>query len=313
MDALIGERTAWLLAAAAIDICLGELPNAVHPVAWFGRVAGFAFDAVPRRGRAMPFVAGALLTLALTAVAVLVVRGAQSFFTSLHPRAGDVFAVFILQSTFAARALLEAGNEVGRRVRAGATEEARQGLTALCSRDPSSLDSTSLLTGATESVAENASDSVVAPLLAYVLFGLPGAVAYRCLNTLDAMFGYRDHREWLGKTAARLDDLLNLAPARITAGLMLVGGACLGHDPRRAARVWWRDRATTPSPNGGHPMAMMAGLVGARLDKPGVYVLGAEFPAVDERSLAASLRIVTSTFVLTLVLALLGTELLHGG
>jgi adenosylcobinamide-phosphate synthase len=155
---------------------------------------------------------------------------------------------------------------------------ARERLRWLCSRDPSQLEEPALVNGAIESLAENLSDSVVAPLFFLCWFGLPGAVVYRGVNTLDAMIGYRGRYEWLGKAAARLDDVLNWLPARITALLLwLAALSCMRAqqlDLARGLRVWRADHARTPSPNGGHPMAMAAGLLGVQLDKPDCYVLG---------------------------------------
>jgi adenosylcobinamide-phosphate synthase len=118
--------------------------------------------------------------------------------------------------------------------------------------------------------------TLMAPLLAYALGGLPGACAYRAVNTLDAMVGYRGHYEYLGKVPARLDDLLNLVPAGLT-GLLIVGAAGLcGADAPQAWRVMWRDHAATDSPNAGYPMAAMAGALGVRLEKAGHYCLNTQ-------------------------------------
>src|SRR5262249_61854725 len=108
----------------------------------------------------------------------------------------------------------------------GRLHDARYALRSLCSRDASQLDPPLLVAAAIESVAENASDSFVAPLFYYALFGLPGAVFYRAVNTLDAMIGYHGRYEYLGKAAARLDDVLNFVPARLTAALLLAARAC---------------------------------------------------------------------------------------
>jgi adenosylcobinamide-phosphate synthase len=145
----------------------------------------------------------------------------------------------------------------------------------LVSRDTAALDAPLLAAAAIESLAENASDSVVAPLLAYALAGLPGACAYRAVNTLDAMVGYRGRYEYLGKVPARLDDLLNIAPARLTGLLIVAAAALCGADARQAWRAMWRDHATTDSPNAGYPMAAIAGALGVRLEKAGHYCLNA--------------------------------------
>src|SRR5258707_3875514 len=122
---------------------------------------------------------------------------------------------------FALRGLGREAQRMRDALAAGSLDEARERLRSLCSRDPSALDASALVAGTIESVAENASDSFVAPLFWFALLGLPGAVFYRAANTLDAMIGYHGKYEWLGKTAARLDDALNFVPARITAGLLL--------------------------------------------------------------------------------------------
>jgi len=132
----------------------------------------------------------------------------------------------------------------------------------------------------------------MAPLVAYALFGLPGAVAYRAVNTLDAMIGYRGRYEYLGKAAARLDDLLNLIPARLTAGLLLVAGALARADVAGGVRVLGRDRRRTASPNAGWPMAAMAGLLGVTLEKPGHYRLGDGTAAVGAADIDRAWRIV---------------------
>ena len=135
---------------------------------------------------------------------------------------------------------------------------------------------------AVESVAENASDSFVAPLFYYALLGLPGALVYRAVNTLDAMIGYRGRYEYLGKAAARLDDLLNLVPARLTARAAARRGALRGRGrAARRARAARATRGRTASPNAGHPMAAMAGLLGVRSRSPAPTALGDARQPVD--------------------------------
>jgi len=164
---------------------------------------------------------------------------------------------------------------------------------------------------AIESLAENLSDSFVAPLVAYALFGLPGAVAYRAVNTLDAMIGYRGRYEYLGKAAARLDDLLNLIPARVSAGLLLVAGALTRADVAGGIRVLGRDRRATASPNAGWPMATMAGLLGVTLEKPGHYRLGDGPAAVAPSDIDRAWRIVAVAAALAAVVAVIAAAARH--
>jgi adenosylcobinamide-phosphate synthase len=192
-------------------------------------------------------------------------------------------------------------SELGR----GQLELARHKLRSLCSRDASALDEPSIVAATIESLAENASDSFVAPLFYYMLLGLPGVVFYRAVNTLDAMIGYHGRYEYLGKVAARVDDLLNLIPARLTAALLLAAGALTGKDPLRGLQMLRRDGRNTASPNAGRPMAAMAGLLGVQLEKRGDYSLGDPAVPLAPGSIDEAWRVVTGSAVLTAVLTAL--------
>ena len=290
-------------AALAIDLLFGELPAVAHPVVWMGQVARRLERLLPTRGVARQLLAGALLAslvpFGFAAASLALLRLTQRW-----PLAHWSLEVLVLTAMFAARALGDAAREVARALEAGQLEQARFGLRSLCSRDASRLTEPELIGATIESVAENASDSFVAPLFYYVLFGLPGAVLYRAVNTLDALVGYRGRYEYLGKASARLDDLLNFVPARVTALLLLLAGALVGQDARRGLATWRRDAASTASPNAGRPMAAMAGLLGVRLEKAGHYALGNAHVALTEPLISAAWRVVRLAFALTALLAL---------
>ena len=181
-----------------------------------------------------------------------------------------------LKPAFAIRRLATAALEVRSALAADALDAARDGVGRhLVSRDVRGLDGPAIASAAVESVAENVTDSVAAPLLAYAAGGLPAAWGYRVLNTADAMWGYRDARyERFGKVAARLDDAANLLPARCAAAALVGGAALAGEDAAGAARTAWRDHGRTASPNAGWPMAAMAGALGVALEKRQTYRLG---------------------------------------
>jgi adenosylcobinamide-phosphate synthase len=260
-------------AAIAIDVLFGELPASWHPVVWIGRFIRSVERRLPSSGPRRQLLGGALLALVVPLGSTALVLGVAALLRSL-PTLGWLFHVLVLTAMFALRALGEAAQAVHRALDAGDLGTARQALRSLCSRDPSLLSSEDLVGASVESVAENASDSLVAPLLYYVCFGLLGAVAYRAVNTLDAMVGYHGRYEYLGKASARLDDVLNLVPARLTAALLIAAGAVLGQDAARGLAIWRRDGRGTESPNAGRPMAAMAGLLRVRLEKAGHYRLG---------------------------------------
>jgi adenosylcobinamide-phosphate synthase len=189
---------------------------------------------------------------------------------------GLLLEAMALKMAIGLRGLEAAATVVGDALVRGDLPEARRLVRwHLVSRETSDLDEARVSAATIESVAENASDGVVGPLLYYALFGLPGALVYRYVNTCDSMLGYRDAaREWLGKVPARLDDLVNLLPARLTAYLLIAAARLGGADARRAQEVRRRDARTTASPNAGHPMSAMAGALGVELEKRGHYVLG---------------------------------------
>jgi adenosylcobinamide-phosphate synthase len=189
---------------------------------------------------------------------------------------------------------------VQRELEAARPDAARLDLAALVSRNTSRLDTPLLAAAAIESLAENASDSFVAPLLYYQLFGLPGAFAYRALNTMDAMLGYHGRYEFLGKVPARLDDAANLIPARLTALLLVIATRLTGADARSAWDRLRRDHARTSSPNAGYPMSTMAGALGVRLEKVGHYRLNESGRAPEPRDIHRAARIVSCALALAL-------------
>ena len=185
---------------------------------------------------------------------------------------------------------------------------ARRSLRSLVSRDARTLAPPLVAMAAIESVAENTTDSFVGPWLAFALLGLPGAFAYRAVNTLDSMIGYRGRYEYLGKASARLDDLVNLIPARLSALLMLVAGRLLCALPAgRGWRIAMRDRGLTESPNAGWTIGAAAGLLGVALEKTGHYRIGDGLrePAPADIGAAVRLAFAVSALAVPLLVAVM--------
>jgi adenosylcobinamide-phosphate synthase len=264
---------AWLLAIAmavalGVDRALGEPPSWAHPVVGMGRYLSlFRLTTLPP---ALAFLAGALAWLlgaALVAFIALwlegwVLIGLQPWASPLRLAGAAVLLGLLLKPLLAWRMLAEEAVAVETAL-AESLDAGRARLSRLVSRDTSALTDTEVREAALETLAENLNDSVIAPLFWFAIAGLPGAAVYRFANTADAMWGYRDAREWSGKWAARADDVLSWLPARLTALLLL---------PPSLHRLL-REARRTPSPNGGWPMAAMALRLGRRLTKPGVYAL----------------------------------------
>ncbi len=258
LDARLGEP-AWLY--RRID----------HPVVLIGKLATWLEHrlldpaAAPWRQR----VAGCLLLLAMAAVSVgtgLLLTMALSGLPG-----GWVVEGLLLSTLIAWRSLADHVRDVGAGLRLG-LDEGRRRVARIVGRDPETLDGHGVARAAIELLAENLSDGVVAPLLFAAVGGLPGALLYKAVNTLDSMVGHESARyRHFGWASARADDLLNLVPARLT-GLALVGGAALsGADPCGGWRALRRDARRHRSPNAGWPEAAMAGALGLRLAGPRVY------------------------------------------
>jgi adenosylcobinamide-phosphate synthase len=274
-----------VLVALGLDLLLGEPPAAWHPVVWFGKLIQRLERAAPR-GRVPQLLHGAvMLMLAAPAAflpAAIVHRLAKRVRAEAIqagcPSSGLILYILIegigLKPFFALRMLVEAGHSVRLSLEQGDLPGARYALQSLVSRERSQLTAELAGAAAIESLAENLCDSIVAPLLCYMLFGLPGAAAYRLFNTFDSMIGYHGQYEYLGKAAARLDDALNTLPARLTALLIIALAPLFGGNWLKAWQIWRRDARRTASPNAGHPMAAAAGALGIQLEKVGHYRLG---------------------------------------
>ena len=299
------------LLAFGLDVVFGEPPVRLHPVVWMGQYLQWAgeriapsvvVDVPPSEGgrhenasriaesariglsetggattvrdARRQFRLGALAWLLGAAVTTSLAWGVQGALGQLPVWLAVPLLALCLKPLFAWRMLRDLVAQVEAALGQG-LQAGRDQLAHLVSRDVQRLDEAGVRESAIETLAENLSDSVVAPLLWFALLGLPGAALYRFANTADAMWGYPGvhggrHWQWAGKWAAHADDVLNWLPARLTAGLLMLG----------ARRTLWQtlpaQAALTPSPNGGWPMGAMALRLGVSLGKPGVYRLNGQ-------------------------------------
>jgi adenosylcobinamide-phosphate synthase len=259
-------NAAGLAAGYALDVLLGD-PRRFHPVAGFGQAAG----ALERRLYRPRPSAGAAFTA--VAVGFPVFGGAvATVATRRRPMTRAAIVAAATWTVLGGRTLRAEAAAMATSLRQGDVPAARKRLGHLCGRDPSGLDEPELARATVESVAENTSDAVVAPLFWGAVAGLPGLLGYRAANTLDAMVGHRSSRyEKFGMPAARLDDALNLVPARATALLTIAAAPAVHGRRAEARRVWRRDRNDHPSPNAGQCESAMAGALGVRLGGRNVY------------------------------------------
>ncbi len=301
------NRVKVIALAIGLDLLLGEPPERVHPVVGMGQLVDRIEKRAPRDGAARQLAYGGIMEAVCLAAATLPARLLDRYVPA-NSIQGLLVQALALKPTFAIRALFDYNRRVGRKLEAGELEQARDAVGEIVSRDVQQLDEGRVAAAAVESLAENSSDSVVAPILYYALFGLPGAYLYRMANTLDAMVGYRGKYEYLGKIAARVDDLLNLLPSRLTAIATTAGCWAAGGSPFRAWQSARRHASSTASPNSGWPMAAAAGALDLRLEKVDHYILNPEGRTPETRDLARARRVVGAG----LVVALLGISLLAG-
>src|SRR5215212_3391497 len=236
--------------------------------------------------------AGAALVCVVVGSASVIATLAEAVLARLPLGPRILLRAVSLKPTFAVRELVQAAERVQVPLEMGDIDGARAALRDLVSRDATRLDAGLVSAAAIESLAENASDAIVAPWLAFMVAGLPGAYAYRAVNTLDAMVGYHGRYEYLGKPAARCDDLLNVVPARLTAVLLIASAAREG-TAQTAWRTTLRAHTATASPNAGWPMAAMAGALQVRLEKIDQYVLGGDYHPPKAADIAAASRLVS--------------------
>jgi adenosylcobinamide-phosphate synthase len=263
-----------LILALALDVVFGDPPNHFHPVVAMGNFIRWAADRAPQQGQGRQFWYGILLTI----VGVLLFSlplWLVNYWLTPYPWVLLVVNAVLLKATFSMRRLLEAGQSVERALEQNQLEEARRLVKwHLVSRDTTTLDVGHVASATIESLAENFPDSFLAPLLAFAVGGLPLAWAYRFINTADSMIGFHIERyEYLGKFAARLDDVLNLIPARLAAVLLALATPSVNGSFANAWRTMFEEHGRTLSPNAGWPMSTMAGALNVTLEKIKYYTL----------------------------------------
>jgi len=298
---MMAESLAVFLLAVAFDILLGEMPARVHPVVWIGKLIAAL------RARAKPSRASGI-ALALIVIVVTVLSGHLAVkaagFVPLLPL---LVSAYLFKSTFAIRSLLQVSRDIGQMIDRD-MEEAKSMLPALVGRDTSSLSKSQASSAVIESLSENYVDGILSPIFYYLLFaplgyGLEAALAFKAISTMDSMIGYKTRGlKEIGFAGAKLDDLANYIPARLSIILIALAR------PARASaalRTALRDHGRTPSPNSGWPMAALAGALNIRLEKPGYYVLVEEGMEPETADVPRALQLMQTVIAITLAAALL--------
>ncbi|MBN1323024.1 MAG: cobalamin biosynthesis protein [Methanotrichaceae archaeon] len=296
------------LLAVALDLFLGEPPAAVHPVVLIGRlITALRRRFSPTRLHGAILAASVVLASAVAGHLVVAIAGLA------FPGLAIILSAYLLKSTFAIRSLLQTSREIGLAIRDD-LGEAKRMLPALVSRDASSLTERQAASAVIESLSENYVDAVLSPIFYYLLFsplglGIEASLAFKAMSTMDSMLGYRtpDLRE-LGWASARLDDLANWIPARISPPIIAAARPLRAIAALRSSFLW---HGVTPSPNSGWPMAAAAGALGIRLEKPGAYIINESggAPGVGDISRALWLLGVAMALAVILAIAVLTEEI----
>lgn len=297
--------------ALILDRVIGDPRSKFHPVVLIGQVIGWWGRPAVWPGN-LQSAAGVVMwfcTVFLFALPFFIVGHYLPWFLLL------IIGSFLLKFCLAWRSLEEHTRSVSEGI-TRSIDDGRKEVAKMVSRTTVDLNYEQVLSAAYESMAENLVDSIISPVFYFAFFGLVGAAIFRVANTMDAMLGYHDERERIGWFSARMDDILNFIPARITGGLLLLYFAAKGRF-LPAYEALKRDRKKRPGLNGGIPMSIIAGGTGIRFEKPGVYVIGTGERSVREggAEIIEAVRVVTLTFILTviMVLILLGSETIYIG
>jgi adenosylcobinamide-phosphate synthase len=260
--------------AYLLDLALGDPRWFPHPVRLFGRVIqGLEKILRPLSGHeAWEKIAGILLAVGLPSSVFVLSTFLLTIWLPAYPLLQSLVTILLAYTTLATRSLHQEAARVVNALEAGRVKEARKWLSWIVGRDTENLDREGMLRATLETVAENLSDGVIAPLFYLMVGGVPLALAFKAASTLDSMVGYKNERyRHFGWASARLDDLWNYLPARLTAWLIVGAAWSRSWNWRSARRIWLRDGRKYPSPNAGLPQAALAGALGIRLGGPASY------------------------------------------
>jgi adenosylcobinamide-phosphate synthase len=285
--------------AFLIDAFFGEFPDMIHPTVWIGKAISYFKPKFKSENPRVEKVNGAilcLLVILLAAVPVYLLLSGIRYFFGWIPYI--VVAAILFKTTFAAKCMRQYTIPIAEALENSDLDKARRGLYYIVRRDPTKLSEQQIASAAVESIAESTTDGITSPFFFFALFGVPGAFAFRVINTLDSMVGYKDKENMnIGWFSAKMDTIANYIPARLTAVLMVAATAFLGENWRNSWRILQRDKTKTNSINAGWTMSAMAGALSIQLEKSGHYALG-DKADITAAHIRRALRIMELTAVM---------------
>jgi adenosylcobinamide-phosphate synthase len=301
--------------AFLIDLVLGEYPDRIHPTIGIGKMILFLKRKSKNPNPRIEKANGVLmaLTIMLTvAVPVFVLL----YWLRTLPNGEILYIVvgaILFKATFAITGMGQYTKPIAKALKQNDLAGARKWLPYIVRRDPNTLDERQIISAAVESIAESTTDGITAPFFFFAFFGVPGAFAYRVVNTLDSMVGYKNvENRNIGWFSAKLDTVANYVPSRLTAYLMVGAAFLLRDDWRESNRILQRDKHKTASPNAGYTISAIAGALDIQLEKQGYYTLGDDHGTISADDIPKALRVMNLTaalFGLVVVLPVLAVRI----
>ena len=266
--------------AIVLDLIFGDPKNRYHPTAWIGNFIGSITTCMKNESKNLEKFGGIFIVLIPVSISCIVLFGLEFSIDFINAEFWSVvvsiiFGIILFKMTIAIRGMELHALAVLDSIQKNDLTQARKNLSMIVKRNTKNLDKNHILSGTLESLSENIVDGITGPMFYFALFGSPGAFAYRIVNTVDSMVGYKTYMfKNLGWFGANCDNILNYIPSRLTGLTMVLGAMLLGHDWKNCYAIFKRDGKKTDSPNAGYPMAALAGALGTTFEKIEHYSLG---------------------------------------
>ena len=290
--------------AIILDLIFGDPKNRYHPTAWIGNFIGSITTCMKNGRQNLEKFGGIFIVLIPVSISCIVLFGLEFSIDFINAEFWSVvisiiFGIILFKMTIAIRGMELHALAVLDSIQKNDLAQARKNLSMIVKRNTKNLDKNHILSGTLESLSENIVDGITGPMFYFALFGLPGAFAYRIVNTVDSMVGYKTYMfKNLGWFGANCDNILNYIPSRLTGLTMVLGAMLLGHDWKNCYAIFKRDGKKTDSPNAGYPMAALAGALGTTFEKIEHYSLGSGNQEITSKKVTDAIALMKVTSLL---------------
>jgi len=290
--------------AITFDLIFGDPKNRYHPTAWIGNFIGSITTCMKNGSQNLEKFGGIFIVLIPVSISCIVLFGLEFSIDLINAEfwsvvISTIFGIILFKMTIAIRGMELHALAVLDSIQKNDLAQARKNLSMIVKRNTKNLDKNHILSGTLESLSENIVDGITGPMFYFALFGLPGAFAYRIVNTVDSMVGYKTYMfKNLGWFGANCDNILNYIPSRLTGLTMVLGAMLLGHDWKNCYAIFKRDGKKTDSPNAGYPMAALAGALGTTFEKIEHYSLGSGNQEITSKKVTDAIALMKVTSLL---------------